>query len=139
MRLADAIDALMQFQQSLDSLRTSNWLDAGTSGSGSYPPLNVFRKGDDLVIVTEIPGVRKEDLQIQVHENTLRIAGNKQVPYGNEASVHRRERLAGRFDRSIALPVEIDPDKVKAECRDGILALYLARAERSKPRSISIN
>jgi HSP20 family protein len=54
-------------------------------------------------------------------------------------SLHRRERLAGSFDRTIALPVEIDADKVRAECRDGILALYLPRAEQDKPRSITIS
>lgn len=139
MRLAEALDAFMNFQQSLDQLRSSNWLEPGTSGSGSYPPMNIFREGDDLVIITEIPGVRKEDLQIQVHENTLRIAGSKQVAYGDGVSMHRRERLAGRFDRSIALPIEIDAQQVRAEYRDGILALHLPRAERSKPRSISVN
>jgi len=46
--------------------------------------------------------------------------------------------LAGRFDRSVTLPVEVDPDGVKAECRDGILAMYLPRAERDKARSIRI-
>jgi HSP20 family protein len=52
--------------------------------------------------------------------------------------VHRRERLAGNFDRAITVPVEIDADQVKAEYRDGILALYLPRAERDKPKTISI-
>ena len=52
--------------------------------------------------------------------------------------MHRRERLAGRFDRIISLPVEIDADGVKAECRDGILALFLPRAENDKPKSIQV-
>jgi HSP20 family protein len=53
-------------------------------------------------------------------------------------AVHRRERLAGSFDRAITVPVEIDADKIKAEYRDGILALYLPRAERDKPKSIKV-
>ena len=56
-----------------------------------------------------------------------------------KASLHRRERLAGRFDRAVTLPVEIDADGVRAECRDGILALFLPRAERDKPNSIRIS
>jgi HSP20 family protein len=56
--------------------------------------------------------------------------------YGDPAALHSRERLAGRFDRAITVPVEIDAAHVKAECRDGILALYLPRAERDKPKSI---
>ena len=53
--------------------------------------------------------------------------------------MHRRERSAGRFDRAVTLPINIDPDNIKAECRDGILALYLPRAERDKPRSIAVS
>jgi HSP20 family protein len=135
----DPFEALAQFQRALDSFRTSGWLDAGPSGGGAYPPLNVFRKGDDIVIVTEVPGVRKDDLQIQVKGNTIRIAGTKSVQYGERASLHRRERTAGTFDRALTVPVEIDADHARAECRDGILALYLPRAERDKPRSISVN
>jgi HSP20 family protein len=100
--------------------------------------LNIFRKGDDLVLVAEVPGISKSDLDLQIKGNTVRLSGTKAVKYGEKASLHRRERLAGRFDRSVTLPVEIDPDGVKAECHDGILALFLPRAERDKPRSIKI-
>jgi HSP20 family protein len=139
MLFSDPFDALLQFQQALDTFRSSGWLGSSLSGSGGYPPLNVFRKGDDLVIVTEVPGVKKSDLQVQVKGNTIRIGGTKAVQYGEGASLHRRERLAGSFDRAITLPVEIDADKVRAECRDGILALYLTRAEHDKPRSITVS
>jgi HSP20 family protein len=138
MALADPFDALFQFQRALDSFRTSSWLGASPSGSGAYPPFNVFRKGDDLVVIAEVPGIRKADLQVQVKGNTIRIAGTKAVQYGEQASLHRRERLSGSFDRAVTVPVDIDADRVRAECRDGILALYLPRAERDKPKSISI-
>jgi HSP20 family protein len=134
----DAFEALFQFQRALDAFRSSDWLGSSLSGSGGYPPINVFRKGDDLVVITEVPGVNKSDLQIQVKGKTIRIAGTKSIRYGEAASLHRRERLAGSFDRTITLPVEIDADKVRAECHDGILALYLPRAEQDKPRSISV-
>jgi HSP20 family protein len=98
----------------------------------------VFRKGDDFVVVAEIPGVKKSDLEIEVKGNTIRLAGTKSVAYPENASLHRRERLAGRFDRAVTLPVEIDADGVKAECRDGVLALFLPRAERDKPKSIPV-
>jgi HSP20 family protein len=68
----------------------------------------------------------------------VRIAGTKAIEYPNRASLHRRERLEGAFDRTVTIPVEIDSDRVKAECRDGILALFLTRAERDKPKSIKI-
>jgi len=138
MLLGDPFDALFQFQRLLDNFRASGWLGASPSGGGAYPPLNVFRKGDDIVVITEVPGIRKADLQVQVKGNTIRIAGTKAVQYGEQAGLHRRERLSGSFDRAVTVPVEIDADRVRAECRDGILALYLPRAERDKPKSISI-
>jgi len=136
--LSDPFEALFKFQQGLDAFRTSDWLQSGPSGGGTYPPVNVFSKGDDFVIITEVPGIDKSNLEIQVQGNTLRIAGAKSVNYPEEASLHRRERLAGRFDRAVTLPVGIEADGVKAECRDGILVLLLPRAEREKPKSIKV-
>jgi HSP20 family protein len=136
--LFDPFDALVQFQQALDSYRTSGWLGAGPSARGGYPPINIFRKGDDVVAIAEVPGISKSDLEIQVHGKTVRIAGRKAVEYGDKASLHRRERLTGRFDRAFTVPFEIDADQVKAECRDGMLALFLTRAERDKPRAIAV-
>lgn len=137
--LSSPFDALLGLQQALDAFRTSGWLDAGLSGGGAYPPVNVFRKGDDFAVIAEVPGVKKSDLDVQVKGNTIRISGTKSVTYPERAGVHRRERLGGRFDRVVTLPVEIDPDAVQAECRDGLLALLLPRAERDKPRSIKVS
>jgi HSP20 family protein len=139
MMLIDPFDALFHFQQALDQLRESDWLDAGPSGQGAYPPLNVFRKGDDVVIITEVPGVKKSDLHIEAKGNTIRIAGSKSVGRDASTSVHRIERRSGTFDRVISLPIEIDADGIKAESREGILALFVPRAERDKPRAIAIS
>jgi HSP20 family protein len=75
---------------------------------------------------------------VQVKGGTIRISGTKSVAYPERAGVHRRERLGGRFDRAIALPVEIDADGVQAECRDGLLALLLPRAAQDRPRTIPV-
>ena len=136
--LPDPFGTFLQFQQALDALRASSWLESSISGGGTFPPLNVFRKGDDIVILTELPGIRKADLQIQAKGRTIRLAGARPVEYGEKASLHRRERLAGSFDRTVTLPVEIDTDRIKAEYRDGILALYLPRAERDRPKAITV-
>jgi len=139
MILTDPFDALVHFQQALDQLRESDWLEAGPSGHGSFPPLNVFRKGDDVVIITEVPGINKSDLRIEAKGNTIRIAGTKSAGHQGKASVHRVERRGGNFDRAISLPIEINSDGIKAECRDGILALFIPRAEHDKPRAITIS
>jgi HSP20 family protein len=134
----DPFDALSSFQQALDAFRTSSWLDAGLSGGGGYPPVNVFRKGDEFIIIAEVPGVKKTDLDVQVKGRTIRLAGAKSVGYPEKAALHRRERLAGRFDRAVSMPVEINPDGIKAEYRDGVLALFLPRAEGDKAKSIKV-
>ena len=107
----DPIDALSGLQQALDSFRSSGWLASGPSGGGSYPPMNVFRKGDDFIIITEVPGIKKSDLQVQVKGNTIRLSGSKSVTYPDKAGVHRRERLSGRFDRAMTWLVSIPGEK----------------------------
>ena len=131
-------DALLGLQQALDAFRGSGWLDAGPSGGGAYPSVNVFRKGDDVAVIAEVPGVRKSDLEVQVKGSTLRISGAKPVGFPEGAGVHRRERLGGRFDRAVALPFEVDADAVQAECRDGLLALLLPRAAKDRARTIQV-
>jgi HSP20 family protein len=137
-RLPIPFDTLLSLQQALDNYRTSAWLDAGLSGGGAYPPINVFRKGDDFTLVAEIPGVKKSDIDIQVKGRTVRISGTKGLDQPEAASLHRRERAAGQFDRAVSLPFEIDADRVQAQCVDGVLLLHLSRAEQDKPRSITI-
>jgi len=134
----DPFDALSSFQRALDNYRASSWLDPGLSGGGAFPPVNVFRKGEDFIIIVELPGVKKSDLDVQVKGRTIRLSGAKTVGYPEKVALHRRERLAGRFDRAVTIPIEIDPEGVKAEYRDGVLALFLPRAESDKPKSIKV-
>jgi HSP20 family protein len=138
MQFSDPFEALLAFQKQLDSRLASNWLGNSTANSGAYPPINIFQQQDDFVAIVELPGVSKSDLTIEAKEGTLRISGKKTLDYEDKASIHRRERLAGSFDRTITLPIRIDPDRIKAEYRDGILALFIPRAETDKPRAIQI-
>lgn len=137
--LSDPFNALLRLQQALESHRSADGFGTGTVSGGAYPPLNVFQRDDSVVIVAEIPGVKKSDLEIQVKNNRVRISGKRAIEYEDGASLHRRERVSGAFDRTIAIPMKIEADNVKAEYRDGILAVNLPRAERDKPRSIAID
>jgi HSP20 family protein len=138
LRYADPFDTLFAFQQALENRLASSWLEGSTAGVGSYPPINVFQQGDDLVAIIELPGVRKEDLNIQAKENTIRIAGEKAIDYPESASLHRRERVSGVFDRTLVVPMQIDPGGIQAEYNEGLLALFIPRAEQDKPRTIEI-
>jgi HSP20 family protein len=131
------MDNLFSTHPSTENL-DSDWMGDSTAGMGSYPPINIFQKGDDFVAVVELPGVSKNDLQIEAKENTIRIFGNKAITYEKDASVHRRERLSGVFDRSLSIPIQINPDGIRAEYRDGILALFIPPAESEEPRTIKV-
>jgi len=138
MGFADPFDTLLELQRSLEGTLSSDWLQDLTASRGPFPPINIFKQGDDILAIIELPGVSKSDLQIQAKENSIRIFGKKAVAYPQEASLHRRERVSGDFDRTLSFPVQIEPDGIKAEYRDGMLALFLPRAENDKPRNIQI-
>jgi HSP20 family protein len=135
---ADPFDALLNLQRALDANFASAWLQDLTTSRGPFPPINVFQQGYDILAIIELAGVEKKDLQIEAKENTIRISGKKTVDYPPGVSVHRRERVSGEFDRTLSFPVQLDPNGIKAEYRDGLLALFLSRAESDKPRTISI-
>jgi len=138
MGFADPFDTLLNLQRSLDATLANDWLQDLTASRGPFPPINVFQQGDDILAIVELAGVKKDGLQIQAKENSIRIFGRKTVEYPGEVSLHRQERVSGEFDRTLSFPVQIEPDGIKAEYRDGILALLLPRAESDKPRTIKI-
>lgn len=134
----DPFDSLLRLQRALDTRLASEWLSSATAGMGGFPAINLFQQGQDFVAIVELPGVASDDLSIEAKESSIRLSGQRVIDYGEKASLHRRERIAGSFDRTIALPIRIEPDGIKAEYRDGILALFIPRAESDKPRSIKI-
>jgi HSP20 family protein len=138
-RVRDPFATLLGLQRAMDNVMGSDWFGSRTSGSGVFPHLNVFTSGDDFVVEAELPGVKKQDLDVQVRGDTLRIQGKKTITYDENASIHRRERAAGQFDRTVTLPDEIDSARVSADFRDGVLTLRLPRAESAKPRTVAIN
>jgi HSP20 family protein len=135
---SDPFETLFNLQRALEAHTASDWLQDQTASQGPFPPINVFQQGEDILAIIELPGIDKNDLQIQAKENTIRISGKKAIAYP-EGSVHRRERVSGEFDRTLSLPVQVDPEGIKAQYRDGVLALFLPRSERDKPRTIRIS
>lgn len=110
-----------------------------TSGSGVFPPLNLYDDGESLVVRAEVPGIDPSDLELSATMNSLTIKGERKRPdFDDKASVHRRERSHGTFSRSVNLPQEIEPDKVQASYKLGVLEVMLPKAEEAKPRKIAI-
>lgn len=108
-------------------------------GTPTFPAVNVWRNEDAIFITSELPGVELEDIAITVKDNTLTLAGERKPPEAPEgARWHLRERRYGRFSRVVKLPHAVDPDRVEARFRDGVLQVALHRPEAEKPRRIEI-
>jgi HSP20 family protein len=129
----DAVGALRRMQEEMN--RT---LGAGFVAS-EFPPVNVWRGEDGIVVTAEVPGVSLGDIEVVVHQNTLTIKGRREAAPGvAEASYHRRERIAGPFSRTISLPFNVDAGRVSATADAGVLTIELPRPEADKPRRIHI-
>jgi len=105
-----------------------------------FPLVNFSEDEGHIYVEALVPGVAPEDADLTVLRNTITISGERK-PFMEEKGqiVHRSELGSGRFSRTLELPVEIDPDKVSAESRDGILRISLAKAEHAKPKKIAIS
>src|SRR5437588_9069231 len=106
---------------------------------GWSPALDLYQSSDNVVAVLELPGMRKEDIEISLHDGTLTVTGErKRESNSNGEKAERTERYIGRFRRSIALPTRVDAGKVSATYRDGILTVTLPKAEEVKPKQIQV-
>jgi HSP20 family protein len=103
------------------------------------PPVDIYETDDALVLHAELPGVSKEDVSIEIHQNTLTLRGERKPPAGvNNDRYHRVERAYGTFQRAFTLPMMLDQEHVQATYHDGVLELRLPKSEAAKPKRIAI-
>ena len=107
--------------------------------SGWTPALDLYQNNDNVVAIVELPGMRKEEIEISLQDGTLTISGERKEEAGQENGATRTERCTGKFRRSITLPTRVDVNKVSATYKDGILTVTLPKAEEAKPKQIQIN
>jgi HSP20 family protein len=108
--------------------------------TGWAPALDVHEDKDSFSIRVELPGMRREDIEVSLQDGALVISGERKeekVIEGTE--VHRQERFYGRFSRALTLPSAVAGDKVKAQYKDGILTVTLPKAEEAKPKAITVS
>lgn len=107
---------------------------------GSWvPPVDVAEEKDFIRITAELPGVKPEDVKIQIENNVLTIRGEKKkVEEKKEETVHKVERVYGMFERSFTLPASIEAEKIKAAYEGGVLVITLPKLEAAKPRQITV-
>lgn len=113
---------------------------SGLMGGAFVPPLDVLRDKEKVIVRLDVPGIKKEDLEISVLNDRLFIRGEKkQEDSPDEGNVHRLERFYGQFERIVDLPAPVDLEKVTAKFTDGVLEIVAPVREEAKPRQIAVD
>jgi len=103
------------------------------------PSVDIFEEGDDVVVKAELPGMKKEDLDVKLTDNAITISGEKKKEEKIEKKdYYRFERSYGSFTRSFSLPTEVQSDKAKAQFKDGVLEIRIPKTEEAKKKERKI-
>ena len=138
--LSAALDRLTNMRAEMDRVFEStvgSFSRSPASLSRWNPAVNVYQDKDRFTVVVELPGLKKEEIEISLHDDTLTIAGERKREESS-AQEFLTERLYGKFQRSLTLPTAVDAEKVKASYKDGLLQVVLPKAEEAKPKQIEV-
>jgi HSP20 family protein len=103
------------------------------------PAIDIYETRDDLVVTAELPGVKENEVHLSIVGDVLSLRGQRLAEHQvKEENYHRIERWSGNFERHIQLPIPIQPDRVRATYRDGVLEIRLPKVEEVRPREIKI-
>lgn len=138
--LSSAFEELDRMRRQLESLSSGSAARAFRfPGAGVFPLVNLTEDRERYYVRAELPGLKAQDIEISVTGNNLSISGERKIQSeGENVRYHRREREAGRFSRVLALPGEVDADKVEAKHVNGILTVVIPKSEAAKPKQISV-
>jgi HSP20 family protein len=136
----DLLSQLDRMRQDMDSLFGARADSSGirSVASGTFPAINVGASPSRVDVYVFAAGVDPQSLDISIQQNLLSIAGERKADLPEEVQLYRRERFSGGFRRVITLPEDVDPDKVQAGYRDGVLHVVIDRREEVKPRRIEV-
>jgi HSP20 family protein len=136
-RIRSPWEELHRMRQQLDQMFDDT--PSQRASAGVFPLINLTEDKDNYYVRAELPGVKGDELDIQVTGNNLAISGERKIAAQEDARYHRREREAGTFSRIVGLPGEVDTDKVEARLENGILSIVVSKAEIAKPKQISVS
>ena len=129
-RINDLFDESFGRARAVPSAAAGVWL----------PPVDILESHDAYLIRAELPGMKKEEVHLEVNDGTLTVSGERKAEtLSDGVEYHRTERVNGKFSRSFYLPQTVKQDGIKATYRDGILEIHVPKAEDAKPRQIAIS
>jgi HSP20 family protein len=135
------LDRLASLRDEMNRLFDFSWpsRDSGLF-SGWSPAVDVYDDKDSFLVTCELPGMKKEEIDISLHDGILTVGGErKHEREDKEGGTFRSERYFGKFQRSVTLPAGVDASRVKATYKDGVLSVELPKAEDAKPRHIEVS
>jgi HSP20 family protein len=107
---------------------------------GWNPVVDIYENEGNIIITAELPGVDKKDMTVDIKGRILTLKGERSTDNEvKEDNYYRKERSYGKFERCFTLPAEIDPDKIKADYKDGVLKIDIPKTEESKPKQVTIH
>ena len=123
-----------------DSVQGRDREDALLNRGSWLPPVDIYEVDGAIVLKAELPDVDRDDIDLNVENNTLTLRGERKVNKEiNQEAFHRIERSYGSFVRQFSLPSTVDPAKITADYKNGVLTVTLPVREEAKPRSVKIN
>jgi len=138
--LPDAFDELDRLQDEVNRLFGLSYFpdSAGLLDRTVAPPIDVLENQNEVVVLADLPGLERKDIQLTMAANVLTLKGEKK---GDDAKrkFFRKDTWSGSFQRTVSLPNSVDPDKVGAELRDGVLRVTVGKKAEHKPRQIAVS
>ncbi len=133
-------EELWRLTQEVDELFGNSSSSGGIRSlpRGSFPAVNVGHTSGRVEVYLFAPGIDPKALDISIQQNVLTVSGRRELPLDERSSYYRQERFGGEFRRVISLPEDVDPQRVSATYRDGIVQVSVERRESARPRQIEI-
>lgn len=133
------LNEFSRLQREMSRLWSQNFPEEQSSSEvGLFPLVNIFEDQDNYFLTAEIPGLAEKDLDLSVVSDQVTIKGERKLEQKEDVNYHRRERSGGAFSRVVSFADRIDPEKVEASLKNGVLTLKLTKAEESKPKKIKV-
>jgi len=139
-RIRSPFEELERMRRQMDRMYDDARAPSQQAHAGVFPMINLTEDVNKYFVRAELPGLKADELDIQVTANNLSISGERKIEaVDKSARYHRRERDAGRFSRVMGLPGDIDPEKVEAKLKNGILTVAISKATIAKPKQITVS
>lgn len=103
-----------------------------------WPETNIYENQNEYMIVSKLPGVKKENVNVAFKDNVIKISGKREAEKGEKISYHLKERKEGEFERNFLLQEKVEADKIEAELKNGILLIKVPKSPETKPKTITI-